>query len=204
MREAARPPFSICKCLMPPAAQSWPMLPNASAMSTLALLFFPFAMALAASSDLLTMRISNRLVLVLVAGFFIIALAVNLPLQQVAMHVTAALAALAVGFALFALRWIGGGDAKLAAATTLWLGFGLTLPYLLYAALLGGVLTLALLALRGLPLTPLLARWQWLERLHNKKSGIPYGIALAAAGLLTYSNSTIYQLLSACSTLGRS
>ena len=173
------------------------MLPNASAMSTLALLFFPFAMALAASSDLLTMRISNRLVLVLVAGFFIIALAVNLPLQQVAMHVTAALAALAVGFALFALRWIGGGDAKLAAATTLWLGFGLTLPYLLYAALLGGVLTLALLALRGLPLTPLLARWQWLERLHNKKSGIPYGIALAAAGLLTYSNSTIYQLLSA-------
>ncbi|MFD2648418.1 prepilin peptidase [Devosia albogilva] len=166
-------------------------------MPTLALLFFPFAMALAASSDLLTMRISNRLVLVLVAGFFIIALAVNLPLQQVAMHVTAAVIALAVGFAFFAFRWIGGGDAKLAAATTLWLGFGLTLPYLVYAALLGGVLTLALLTLRGFPLTPFLARWPWLERLHNKKSGIPYGVALAAAGLLTYSNSTIYQLLSA-------
>ncbi len=166
-------------------------------MSTLALFFFPFAMALAASSDLLTMRISNRLVLVLVAGFFIIALAVNLPLQQVAMHVTAAVIALAAGFAFFAFRWIGGGDAKLAAATTLWLGFGLTLPYLVYAALLGGVLTLVLLALRGLPLTPFLARWPWLERLHDQKSGIPYGIALAAAGLLTYSNSTIYQLLSA-------
>ena len=166
-------------------------------MSYLALLFFPLAMALAASSDLLTMRISNRLVLVLVAGFFLIALAVNLPLQQVAMHVAAAVTALAVGFALFALRWIGGGDAKLAAATTLWLGFGLTLPYLLYAAALGGVLTLGILILRRMPLTPLIARWEWLERLHDKKSGVPYGIALAAAGLLTYSNSAIYQLLSA-------
>ena len=166
-------------------------------MSTLALFFFPFAMAFAASSDLLTMRISNRLVLILVAGFFIVALAVNLPLQQVAMHVMAALTVLAVGFAFFAFRWIGGGDAKLAAATTLWLGFGLTLPYLMYAALVGGALTLALLALRRLPLMPFMARWQWLERLHDKKAGIPYGVALAAAGLLTYSNSAIYQLLSA-------
>ena len=36
-------------------------------MSTIALLLFPAAMALAASSDLLTMRISNKLVLFLVA-----------------------------------------------------------------------------------------------------------------------------------------
>lgn len=164
-------------------------------MSTIALLFFPFAMALAASSDLLTMRISNKLVLALTAGFFVVALATNLPLQQFAMHVTCALVVLAVAFAMFALRWIGGGDAKLAAATTLWLGFGLTLPYLVYAALLGGVLTLAILALRNLPLTPFLARYRWLERLHDKKSGVPYGIALAIAGLLTYSNSVIYERL---------
>lgn len=164
-------------------------------MSTIALLFFPFAMALAASSDLLTMRISNKLVLALTVGFFVVALATNLPLQQFAMHVTCALVVLAVAFAMFALRWIGGGDAKLAAATTLWLGFGLTLPYLAYAALLGGVLTLAILALRNFPLTPFLARYRWLERLHDKKSGVPYGIALAIAGLLTYSNSVIYERL---------
>jgi prepilin peptidase CpaA len=106
-----------------------------------------------------------------------------------------ALVVLAAGFALFALRVIGGGDAKLAAATTLWLGFGLTLPYLVYAALLGGVLTLAILALRRLPLTPFLARYRWLERLHDRKSGVPYGIALAMAGLLTYSNSVIFERL---------
>ncbi|MET0865830.1 MAG: prepilin peptidase [Nakamurella sp.] len=164
-------------------------------MSTIALLLFPAAMALAASSDLLTMRISNKLVLFLVASFFIVAIAINLPLQQFAMHVTCALVVLAVGFALFAIRVIGGGDAKLAAATTLWLGFGLTVPYLIYAALLGGVLTLVILALRRFPLTPFLARYRWLERLHDRKSGVPYGIALALAGMLTYTNSVIFERL---------
>lgn len=164
-------------------------------MSTIAMLLFPIAMALAASSDLLTMRISNRLVLFLVGSFFVVALAINLPLQQFGMHIAAAIVVLAVGFTLFAFRWIGGGDAKLAAATTLWLGFGLTLPYLVYAALLGGVLTLAILALRNLPLTPFLARYHWLERLHDRKQGVPYGIALALAGMLTYTNSVIFERL---------
>jgi prepilin peptidase CpaA len=161
------------------------------------MLLFPLGMAFAASSDLLTMRISNKLVLLLVVGFCVVAISINLPLQQFAMHVTCALVVLAVGFVLFALRWIGGGDAKLAAATTLWLGFGLTLPYLVYAALLGGVLTLLILALRNVPLTPFLARFRWLERLHDRKSGVPYGIALALAGLLTYTNSTIFERLTA-------
>lgn len=166
-------------------------------MSTIALLLFPAAMALAASSDLFTMRISNKLVLFLVASFFMVAMAINLPLQQFAMHVACAIAVLAVGFGLFALRWIGGGDAKLAAATTLWLGFGLTVPYLVQAAVLGGVLTLLILALRRLPLTPFLARYRWLERLHDRKGGVPYGIALALAGMLTYSNSIIFERLAA-------
>ena len=166
-------------------------------MSTLTLLLFPLVMALAASSDLLTMRISNKLVLFLAAAFCVVAIAIDMPLQQFAMHVTCALVVLAVAFGLFALRWVGGGDAKLAAATTLWLGFGLTLPYLVYAALLGGVLTLLILVLRRMPLTPFLARYRWLERLHDRKSGVPYGVALAIAGLMTYSNSTIFERLTA-------
>ena len=166
-------------------------------MSTIAMLFFPFAMALAASSDLLTMRISNKLVLLLVAGFFVVAIAINLPLQQLAMHVLCAMAVLVVGFIFFAMRWIGGGDAKLAAATTLWLGFGLTPTFVIYAGVLGGALTLMILALRGLPLTPFIARYVWLERLHDRKAGVPYGIALAIAGMLVYSNSVIFQQLTA-------
>lgn len=166
-------------------------------MSTLALLFFPLAMAFAASSDLLTMRISNRLVLLLVAVFCVVALAVELPLQQFALHVLCAMLVLVVGFTFFALGWMGGGDAKLAAATTLWLGFGLALPYLVYTALLGGALTLLILALRRLPLMPLIARFRWIERLHDRKSGIPYGVAMALAGLLVYSQSAIFVRLAA-------
>ncbi|WIY54585.1 prepilin peptidase [Devosia sp. YIM 151766] len=159
------------------------------------LLFFPLLMAFAASSDLLTMRISNKLVLVLTAGFLVVALLVELPLQQFAMHVLCAFVVLVVAFGMFAMRWIGGGDAKLAAATTLWLGFGLTLPYLVYTALLGGALTLAVLALRRIPLTPFIARFEWLNRLHDPKQGVPYGVAMAIAGLLTYSNTVIFERL---------
>ena len=166
-------------------------------LSTIALLLFPAGMALAAASDLLTMKISNRLVLLLVAAFFGLALALQLPLEMLALHMACALVVLAAGITFFALGWMGGGDAKLAAATALWLGFGLTLPYLLYAAVLGGALTLAILGLRRLPLMPILARDDWLERLHNPKSGVPYGIALAIAGLMTYSGSTIFQRLAA-------
>ena len=166
-------------------------------MSTIALLLFPAGMALAASSDLLTMKISNTLILLLVAAFFGVALAVQLPLDVLAMHVLCAFAVLVAGFVFFALGWVGGGDAKLASATALWLGFGLAMPYLVYSALLGGLLTLAILGLRKLPLMPVLTRYRWLERLYNPKSGVPYGIALALAGMLTYSGSTIFERLAA-------
>jgi len=164
-------------------------------MSTFALFIFPVAMAIAASSDLFTMRISNKLVLALTAAFFITALAINLPMQQFAMHVLCALIVLAVAFGLFALRLIGGGDAKLAAATTLWLGFGTTLPYLAYTAFFGGILTILILVVRGIPLHPTLGKMGWLARLHNKRSGIPYGIAMAVAGIMVYTNSNIFERL---------
>ena len=117
-----------------------------------ALLLFPLLMAFAASSDLLTMRISNRLVLILAASFAVMALAINMPLQEFGLHLACAAVVLVVAFSMFGFGWIGGGDAKLAAATTLWLGFGITLPYLLYASLIGGFMTLALLGLRRWPL----------------------------------------------------
>ena len=160
-----------------------------------ALLLFPLLMAFAASSDLLTMRISNRVVLLLVAIFCAVAVGINMPLLEFGLHVACATTVLIVAFLFFALGWIGGGDAKLAAATTFWLGFGVTLPYLLDASLIGGFMTLAILAGRRWPLPHFMSRVSWIDRLHDSKTGIPYGIALAAAGLLTYSDSTIFQRL---------
>jgi prepilin peptidase CpaA len=164
-------------------------------VSTLSVMVFPLLMALAASSDLLTMRISNALVAVLVLGFFVVAFAVGLPLPQIGVHVLVGLAVLAVGFTFFAFGWIGGGDAKLAAATTMWLGLGVMLPYLIYAALLGGALTLLLLVVRRWPLPAALAKVAWIDRLHDTKTGVPYGIALAISGILVYSDTAIFQQL---------
>lgn len=151
-----------------------------------ALLLFPALQAFAASSDLLTMTISNRVSLILVAGFFVLALVVGMSPVTVASHIGAGALVLFVAFVFFTQGWIGGGDAKLAAASALWLGFDHLLPYLIYASLFGGVLTLILVLGRNLPLPEVLARQPWAARLHSKDSGIPYGIALAAAALTVY------------------
>jgi prepilin peptidase CpaA len=150
------------------------------------LMLFPAMMAFAASSDLLSMRISNRVSLTLVGGFFVLALLGGMSTADILLHVSAASVVLVMAFACFAYGWIGGGDAKLAAATALWMGFDHLLPYLVYASLLGGALTLALLQFRMAPLPCWLASRSWAQRLHDRDGGVPYGIALAAAALVVY------------------
>ena len=150
------------------------------------LLLFPALMAFAASSDLLTMTISNRLSLALAGSFFPLTIVIGMSLPAIGMHLAAAALVLAVCFGFFSMGWMGGGDAKLAAATTLWFGFDYLLDYLIYASLFGGALTLLLIQFRKLPLPDALARQSWILRLHETGGGVPYGIALAAAALMVY------------------
>ena len=150
------------------------------------LLLFPALMAFAASSDLFTMTISNRLSLALAGGFVLLAAASGLAWPAVGMHLAAAALVLVISFILFTRGWIGGGDAKLAAATALWFGFDYLLDYMIYASLFGGALTLMLLQFRKLPLPQALAKQEWIQRLHDQAGGVPYGIALAAAALTVY------------------
>ena len=155
-------------------------------LDLLRLLLFPTLMAFAASSDLLTMTISNRVSLLLIAGFFVLAIASGMGVTEIGLHIAAGAAVLAVAFTCFSMGWIGGGDAKVAAATALWFGFDHLLTYLIYASLFGGVLTLMLLEFRRWPIPYALTGQQCLLRLHHKESGIPYGIALAAGALMIY------------------
>ncbi|WP_425502638.1 A24 family peptidase [Pelagibacterium limicola] len=161
-----------------------------------ALLFvFPALMAFAAFSDLLTMRISNKLVLATAASFFVLALVVGFDIAQIGWHIAAGALVLAITFGFFAAGWIGGGDAKLAAAIALWFGFEPMLPFLLYASIYGGALTLLILIGRRYMLPAPLMQIGWIERLHNEKTGIPYGIALAAAALMVYPASPVFLAL---------
>lgn len=150
------------------------------------LLVFPALMAFAAASDLFTMTISNRVPVLLAAAFLVLAVASGMGPYDIALHFGAGALVLAVAFGCFAMGWVGGGDAKVAAAAALWFGFGHLLNYLLYASLFGGALTILLLQMRQWPLPYALTGQTWLLRLHAKESGIPYGIALAIGALMIY------------------
>ena len=163
-----------------------------------ALVFFPALMAYAAVSDLLTMTISNRVSIALVAGFLAMAYGSGMPLTVILSdHIACGAAVLVLTFALFAFGWIGGGDAKLAAATAVWLGWPNLFDYGLQASVLGAVLTVGILYLRKYRLPPGLRARKWLARLHAAGNGVPYGIALAVAGLAIYPETAVWAAVSA-------
>lgn len=159
---------------------------DAPFVQAFALSVFPFLLAFAAMSDLFTMTISNRVSLMLAGGFFGLAFMLGIPLEQLGHHVAAAAIVLTVGFVMFACQWIGGGDAKLAAAISLWFGFDHALEFAFVSAVFGGLLTLGILFTRGSPLPLVAYRVEWLERVLSGRNGVPYGIALSAAALAIY------------------
>ncbi|ESQ74899.1 prepilin peptidase [Asticcacaulis sp. AC402] len=155
-------------------------------------LTYPAYLLWAAVSDLVAMTISNRLNLVLAALFFPAAVLLGLSVGEIGIHVAVAAAALVLGMTLFALRFMGGGDAKLIAATALWLGFDGFIALLFYTAISGGALTLAIITARRLfwgwaPKLP-----KWLGQHLEPKTGIPYGIAICAGGLLAIPHSDLW------------
>ena len=160
----------------------------------LAMMVLPFLLALAAGWDLASYTIPNLVSLGIVAVFVVFALVSGLPGAAIGGHFAAGLVALAGGFALFAAGWIGGGDAKLFAATALWFGFSDIMSYAVVAALFGGALTIALLVARRVPLPATLVRRGWIARLHDSRSGVPYGVALAAGALVVLPSSQILHL----------
>ncbi|MGC1861488.1 MAG: prepilin peptidase [Methylocystis sp.] len=159
---------------------------------SLALLVFPLLMIFAALADLFTMTIPNRVSLVLIAAYLLLALYLRLPLATVGLHLSCGLAMLALTFTMFQMGWIGGGDAKLAAATALWLGWPSLFEYGLAASLIGGALTVAILALRHYDLPEKLLSVGFIAKLAEKNGGVPYGIALALAGLVIYPHTGVW------------
>lgn len=156
------------------------------------LLVFPLCLAFAAISDLLTMTIPNRVSLIMVISFAVLAPLSGLALPAIGMHVLGAAVVFGICFALFALNVMGGGDAKLLSAAALWFGYEpALLSFLACVSVIGGLVTLAILLIRsqsntilaiGLPLPSSL--------LHAKK--IPYGIAIAIGGFMAFPSSPLF------------
>ncbi len=136
--------------------------------------------------DVLTFTIPNRISVALLGGFWICSLSLGMSSPILLGHLTAGLLMFLVGFAMFALGWIGGGDAKLLAAAALWIGLDHLLPFLFWTALLGGALSIALLTYRSILPPVWLLSQSWAMRLHDRKEGIPYGVAIAGGALIVY------------------
>jgi prepilin peptidase CpaA len=163
-------------------------------IEALFLVVFPFCMLFAAISDALSMTIANRVSLVLVVAFVAIAPFTGMAWPEFGLHLAAGAAVLAVTIALFALGGMGGGDAKLLAATSVWMGLGVCLvEYLVFAAILGGLLTLAILVYRKSALAVFTRHSPVLRHFANETVGVPYGIALGLGGLIAYPDSALMQ-----------
>ncbi len=148
---------------------------------------------LAASwNDITSMTIPNWISLVLVAGFFILSPFVWQGWAIFGTHLLVGLACFSAGIAMFALGWMGGGDAKLLAATSLWWVWSDLFPYLFYTAMAGGVLALFLiLGRKYMPAKVLTIGW--MHRLFKDEKRMPYGLALAFGALAVLPSSNMYQ-----------
>ena len=158
------------------------------------MVIFPLCLAFAALSDTLTMTIPNRVSLVLLASFAIIAPFTGMDLVTYGWHFAAGAIVFCVCFGLFAIGAMGGGDAKLLTATAVWFGLNMQLmTFLTYVALIGGLLTLAIVMLRSDRLAFVTWRVPGIDHILKPKSGIPYGIAIGIAGLVCYPASPLMQ-----------
>ncbi|TGQ64995.1 MAG: peptidase [Mesorhizobium sp.] len=161
-------------------------------LEALIFVVFPFCMLFAAISDMLSMTIANRVSVLLVVVFALVAPLTGMEWAAYGWHFAAGALVLAVTFGLFAMGGMGGGDAKLLAATAVWMGLNVHLvEYLVASTLIGGLLTLAILLYRKSALAAYTGRNPFLRHFADETTGVPYGIALGLGGLLTYPDSPL-------------
>lgn len=152
----------------------------------LAQVLLPFLVVAAGASDFLTMRIPNWLNAVIALAFFPMALATGMPAEAIMWHCLAAFAVLIFGFSLFSFGLLGGGDAKLLAAAGLWFGWPALVPFLVFTTIAGGVLAIAMKLWQLVQVEREVRDSGWMKRWFNFKADLPYGIAIAAGGILAF------------------
>lgn len=157
------------------------------ALQTLVLLIFPALVIAGGLKDATSYTIPNWIPLALIAAFPVAAIALGLPLSAIGLQLAVGAVALVAGMAMFAMRWIGGGDAKLFAAAGLWLGWPAAFTFVGVTAIAGGALAVALLGLRSARLRPFMpAGPAWFARLAQPGENVPYGVAIAIGALAAY------------------
>jgi len=92
----------------------------------------------------------------------------------------------ALGFVVFGMNWMGGGDIKLLIALALWVGWSNLLEYVLIVAILGGLLAVVIWLMRkALPWILPKSNMNNYPRILKDDEPVPYGLAIAG-GFLYY------------------
>ena len=152
-----------------------------------------------ALGDMRTRRIPNVLSFI-IAILGLARMIVDLDLVAALHTIEASAAVFAVAFLLFSLRILGGGDAKLIAATALVIGYHHLLDFLFLMSVCGGVLALTILIRDKFRPQRLYCTRSAEGTLAQTVEGIlfpiqstvPYGIAIAGAAVLTLLLKTSY------------
>lgn len=167
-------------------------------LSYFILYLFPALLLLCAAYDVAAYRIPNWLCAAIAGSYLPVAILSGMPYGAIGLSVLAGVIVLVVGMVMFALKWVGGGDAKMLAAASLWVSLDRSgsmlgiLGYVVMAGIIGGGFAILLLMFRRFPLPASLAGQTWLLRLHSTGQGIPYGVALAIAGIWIFQKSMLY------------
>jgi prepilin peptidase CpaA len=149
------------------------------------------AMIVGAAYDAATLTIPNWVSLALLALFPIVALNAGFGWMETGIHLGVGFAALVAGAALFAAGGFGGGDAKLFAAVSLYIGASWFATYIFFVAIAGGFVALAVIAIRWAAKFGIGAQLSWMQHLLTGK-GIPYGVAIAAGGLIVLPGTNLF------------
>jgi prepilin peptidase CpaA len=163
----------------------------------------PIIIALSAMTDVYNYIIPNKFNLFLIFSFYVFALLnPEFSYNDILSHSLAACLVLSIVFLLFSFGIIGGGDAKLIAASSLWFGFNDLGKYVIFIVLFGGIISLFFLAWRKTkPLAfydkfiPLKRMFYGPECQQNKvlkKRSIPYATAIMIGFFVTLPNSQIF------------
>lgn len=145
-------------------------------VNQLSLLAFAVLLVVAALSDVRTLTIPNRYTAAIALLYPIHVMASVSPVDWKTAVVIAGIVLL-VCAGMFAGGIMGGGDAKMLAAAALWAGPDYALPFIVFTALAGGVVSMAIMVR---------VRYGWVVGLPDPDTEltVPYGVAIAASGLL--------------------
>lgn len=146
---------------------------------------FPVLLVIAAAGDLLRYLIPNTLSIALATLAIPALLLAGAGISDILWHLLVGFVVLVLTSLLFFRGLFGGGDVKLLAAAAIWIGWPLIVSFILYTAIAGGLIAIVLIAARRL-LRNRRPSTEWLAKLLDSTSGLPYATAIAIGGCIIW------------------